>query len=120
MHEAIINFRKKMADEAISKVMLYLSSLGLKKYRAILFGSYARGDFNYASDIDLLIISDELPEGLNERLSFLNLKRWDTPDVEPIGWTEKEYEMRKKKRDPFIGLLEKEGIDLIYKSVCSK
>lgn len=110
MHEAIINFRKKMADEAISKVMLYLSSLGLKKYRAILFGSYARGDFNYASDIDLLIISDELPEGLNERLSFLNLKRWDTPDVEPIGWTEKEYEMRKGKNDPFITLLGKEGV----------
>jgi hypothetical protein len=31
-------------------------------------------------------------------------------DVEPIGWTEQEYEMRKKKGDPFIALLEKEGV----------
>ncbi len=110
MHEAIINFRKKLEDEAIAKAKSYLLSLGLKKYKAILFGSYARGDFNYASDIDLLIISDELPEDLNERLSFLNLKRWDTPDVEPIGWTEKEYKIRKDKKDPFIKLLEKEGV----------
>ena len=109
MHEAIINFRKKMEAEAVAKTRSYLSSLGLKKYKAILFGSYARGDFNYASDIDLLIISDELPENLNERLSFLNLKRWNTPEVEPIGWTEREYEMRKNKKDPFIALLEKEG-----------
>jgi predicted nucleotidyltransferase len=110
MHEAIIKFRTKMREDALQKVRQYLSSLGLKKYRAILFGSYARGDFNYASDIDLLIISDELPESLNERLSFLNLKRWGVADVEPIGWTEKEYALRKKKNDPFIGLLEKEGI----------
>lgn len=110
MHEAIIKFRTKMRKDALQKVRQYLSSLGLKKYRAVIFGSYAKGDFNYASDIDLLIISDELPEDLNERLSFLNLKRWGVADVEPIGWTEKEYELRKNKHDPFIGLLEKEGI----------
>jgi predicted nucleotidyltransferase len=102
--------RKKKINDAFNKARKYLLSLGLKKYRAILFGSYARGDFNYASDIDLLIISDELPGELNERLSFLNLKRWDTPEVEPIGWTEKEYAMRKEKKDPFITLLEKEGV----------
>jgi predicted nucleotidyltransferase len=96
MHEGIIKLRTKMKEDAIQKVWKYLSSLGLKKYKAILFGSYARGDFNYASDIDLLVISDELPEDINERLSFLNLKRWRLADVEPIGWTEKEYETRKK------------------------
>jgi predicted nucleotidyltransferase len=105
-----MEFRTKMRDAAFEKAKRYLLSLGLKKYKAILFGSYARGDFNYASDIDLLIISDEFSDNINERLSFLNLKRWDAPDVEPIGWTEKEYELRKKKHDPFIGLLEKEGI----------
>lgn len=110
MLKSIVRMREGKKRAAFEKARKYLLSLGLKKYRAILFGSYARGDFNYASDIDLLIISDEFPEGLNERLSFLNLKRWDTPDVEPIGWTEKEYELRKKKCDPFIGLLEKEGL----------
>lgn len=110
MHEAIIKFREEKRDDAFEKAKRYLLSLGLKKYRAILFGSFAKGDFNYASDIDLLIISDELPEGINERLSFLSLKRWDTPDVEPIGWTVKEYELRKAKNDPFIEILEKEGI----------
>ncbi|MFA5353141.1 MAG: hypothetical protein WC291_02830 [Thermodesulfovibrionales bacterium] len=60
--------------------------------------------------LDLLTISDELPENISERLTFLNLKRWDTPDVEPIGWTVKEYEMRERKKDPFIGILRGEGV----------
>jgi predicted nucleotidyltransferase len=110
MHKAIVKFREEKRDEALAKAKRYLLSLGLKKYKAILFGSFARGDFNYASDIDLLVISDELPESLNERLSFLNLKRWDTPEVEPIGWTVKEYEMREKKQDPFIRILKEEGL----------
>lgn len=109
MHEAIIRFREKMRDEAVNKAKIYVSSLNLKKYKAIFFGSYARGDFNYVSDIDLLIISDELPEGLNERLSFLNLKRCNTPEVEPIGWTIKEYQIREDKNDPVIRILKEEG-----------
>jgi len=110
MLESIIKMRENLRKKAINKAELYISSLGLKKYKAILFGSYARGDFNALSDIDILIISNELPERLDERPSFLNLKRWDTPDVEPIGWNEKEYKIRVKKNDPFIALLEREGV----------
>lgn len=110
MLKSLMTLRENLRQEAIDKAKKYLDSLGLKKYQAILFGSFSKGDFNEASDIDLLIISDELPENLNDRLSFLNQKRWETPEVEPIGWTEKEYAIRRKKNDPFIGLLEKEGI----------
>lgn len=110
MHKGLVVMRENLRQSAIGKVKKYLQELGLKKYRAILFGSYAKGDFNEASDIDLLIISDELPESLNERLSLLNQKRWETPEVEPIGWTEKEYKLREEKKDPFIKLLKDEGI----------
>lgn len=58
-----------MEDKAIAKTRSYLSSLCLK-IEGNIFGSYARGDFNYAGDMDLLIISVKLLEDLNERLSF--------------------------------------------------
>lgn len=57
----------------------------------------------------MLIISDELPEGFNERLSFLNLKRCNTPEVGPISWTIKKYQIREDKNDPFIRILKEEG-----------
>ncbi len=110
MLKSLRTMRETLRKEAFEKAKKYIEALGLKKYRAILFGSYAKGDFNEASDIDLLIISDELPESLNERLSLLNQKRWETPEVEPIGWTEKEYKLREEKKDPFIKLLKDEGI----------
>lgn len=110
MLEAITLIREGAKKKAIEKIKMYLSSLGLKRYKAILFGSFARGDFNEFSDIDLLIISDELPKEFNKRLSFLNLNRWNTPEVEPIGWTFDEYKLREYKHDPFIELLKKEGV----------
>ncbi len=112
MHSSIVSIREKKKEEAIRKAKKYLSNLNLKRYRAILFGSFARGDFDFASDIDLLIISDELPEDINERQSFLNIKRWDTPEIEPIGWTEREFNTRRLKKDPFIKILQEEGIEI--------
>ncbi len=37
----------------------------------ILYGSYARGDFDYESDIDIMIIADILPEEINQYTSQL-------------------------------------------------
>lgn len=105
-------YKEKGFQKALEEARNYLKGLGLVRYKAILFGSYARGDFSEVSDIDLLIISDELPENLKERLDFLFLKRDFAPRVEPIGWTKREYELRKEAKDPFIELLEKEGIVL--------
>jgi predicted nucleotidyltransferase len=39
--------------------------------RVFLYGSVARGDFNLASDIDLLVVSDELPLQPLARAEFL-------------------------------------------------
>jgi predicted nucleotidyltransferase len=47
----------------------------------ILFGSIARGDWTESSDIDLLIVADELSGDAGE--NFLKLKRYS---VEPIGY----------------------------------
>ncbi len=110
MYKGILNYRSDMAQRAYKKALLYLSSLGITRYRAIIFGSFARGDFDFYSDIDLLIISNELPEGPMERLSFLAQKRHLAPEIEPVGWTEREYEQRRASGDPFLEVLHREGI----------
>lgn len=105
-------YKVELFQRALEEAKIYPQGLGLHKFKAILFGSFARGDFTELSDIDLLIISEELPENLQERLDFLHQKRKFAPRVEPIGWTLKEYELRKRAEDPFIEVLEKEGIVL--------
>ncbi|MDW8470041.1 MAG: nucleotidyltransferase domain-containing protein [Burkholderiales bacterium] len=49
------------AAERLARVRRYLAALGLRRWRAIVFGSVGRGDFTAESDTDLLVVSDELP-----------------------------------------------------------
>lgn len=65
---------------------------------AVVFGSYARGDFNTWSDIDVLVVSDALPADPRQRLDML---WWHRPGgVEPVGWTLAEHQVRRRRRDP--------------------
>ncbi len=92
------------------RVEQYLSRLPFSQYRAIIFGSVARGDFIQESDTDLLIITNEFPSSMKGRLDILFDLRDETPEIEPIGWREDEYQNRKANGDPFIQVLETEGV----------
>lgn len=92
------------------RVEQYLSRLPFSQYRAIIFGSVARGDFIQESDTDLLIITNEFPPSMKGRLDILFDLRDETPEIEPIGWREDEYQNRKANGDPFIQVLETEGV----------
>lgn len=98
--------------ERIARVRKYLAAVGLKRYRAIVFGSVGRGDFTAESDTDLLIVSDELPADPRARLDLLFSVRDVAPEVEPIGWREDDWRRRCREADPFIALLEREGLQL--------
>jgi len=65
---------------------------------AVVFGSYARGDFNTWSDIDVLVISDELPENSRDRSDLL--WRHQPGGLSAIGWTTGEHQARRRRRDP--------------------
>jgi len=57
---------KAVLDEITSKVCSAAKEvLGDKLEKVILFGSYARGDYDEESDIDIMIISDIVPEDAN-------------------------------------------------------
>ncbi len=64
----------------------------------ILYGSFARGDYTPLSDLDLLIVSDDVPENPVERLKDYMVS--DLPlDVEPRVYTRRElYRLAAQKR----------------------
>jgi hypothetical protein len=89
----------------------------LERYRpqkAILFGSFARGDYHALSDVDILIVKEtETPfvERIGEVLAL-----FDWPDalpVEPLVYTPMEFERMKREQNPLIERVLAEGI-VIY------
>ena len=79
----------------------------------ILFGSYARGDFHDDSDIDLLLLLDQMDDLASERakyfpvISQLSLK-YDTV-ISIIPYTIHEF---RSKKTPFILNVSQEGISV--------
>lgn len=68
------------------------------KAKIFLFGSRARGDNFISSDFDIMIVSDKFKDKkfnmrLREIYNFWNYKY----DLEPICYTEKEFQERKNK-----------------------
>ncbi len=87
-----------------------LSSFGIHTRRLILFGSFARGDFNELSDIDFVVIAPEF-DGTCE-LSLIE-KLWQATlvadnRIEPIPCGEKEWETDQSR--PILEIARKEGI----------
>jgi len=87
----------------------------LNPRRIILFGSFARGDINEGSDVDLIVIAD-WKEGFLERIKLLlDLDEFGIP-LEPIGYTEEEFEDLIDGENPFILEALKEG-KVIYEGL---
>ena len=83
--------------------------------RAILYGSFARGDYNKASDIDLILVSNEFKGRIFDRVGIvLNLYKGKR-DLEPLVYQQEEFEKMVREERPFIISALKEGIDLTMK-----
>lgn len=87
-------------NNVIDVLMDYSEVVSFKvgKFTGILYGSMARGDNNLWSDIDFLVISDNLPEHPLKRLEFL-YSLADNP-IEVKGYTRKEFLKMIEKRNP--------------------
>ena len=64
---------------------------------AVVIGSVARGDFNRWSDVDLLLVADELPAGFLERHDLLPPR---PGGIQPILWTPAEWEDQAARGNP--------------------
>ncbi|CAN5644846.1 hypothetical protein BH20ACT2_BH20ACT2_24600 [soil metagenome] len=91
--------RRGERSEAIEAARRYAQAIGVDValVAAVVFGSYARGDFNSWSDVDVLVLSDDLPADPQERLDVLWRRR--PGGIEPVGWTLVEHQARRRRRD---------------------
>ncbi|MBO3802840.1 MAG: nucleotidyltransferase domain-containing protein [Candidatus Brockarchaeota archaeon] len=86
----------------------------LKPDRIILYGSFARGDVNEGSDVDLIVITDWKEDPLERIGKLLELNKFNIP-IEPLGYTEEEFERLIEERNPFILQVLDEG-KVIYQA----
>ena len=82
---------------------------GYNAERLILFGSYARGDINEGSDIDIVLIKDTNKRFIERIGDVLKLYKGNIP-MEPLIYTPEEFK-RMKNRD-FIKTILKEGVEI--------
>ena len=93
-----------LIDKTLGVPMLLraaLAPLADRIVRAVLFGSSARGDDRASSDIDVILVGDELQ--LEEVYAALErVEKRIGRVVSPTVYTEEEYERRRRERHPFL------------------
>lgn len=67
----------------------------------ILFGSFATGDINEGSDVDVLVVADFKKGFLDRIRKLMDLNTFGIP-LEPVGYTPEEFEEMKRSGNPFI------------------
>ncbi len=104
------------SEEVFEKIRAYVNAVvkRLNPQLVVLFGSFATGDINEGSDVDILVVAD-FKEGFLERIgTLMELNTFGIP-VEPLGYTPEEFEDMKRRKNPFVlEVLEKGKI--LYKS----
>ena len=83
--------------------------------RAIIFGSYARGEADEYSDIDLVIIKDTEIPFLDRYKDFDGLFRVMPKALEILVYTAEEFENMREGGNPFILNVVEDGI-VIYEA----
>ncbi|MBU4486980.1 MAG: nucleotidyltransferase domain-containing protein [Candidatus Delongbacteria bacterium] len=101
-----------MADANITEIVKkYIDILLTEKYKIInayLFGSYAKGNFNEDSDIDVALVFDKLKDRFDTRVELMKLGRRIDLRIEPHPFSKKDL----KDSDPFLSEVLRTGIKI--------
>lgn len=82
----------------IARTWAHESGPALGARAIVVVGSVARGDFNKWSDLDVLVVADDLPGTLAARLALVARR---PPGLEAILWTPSELaDRRSRATDP--------------------
>lgn len=87
--------RSALLDGAIRFADGIDSSLGVRA--VVVFGSVARGDFHSSSDVDVLVVADNLPDRALDRNESIGVP---PPRVSFVAWTPEEWSAEKARRNP--------------------
>jgi predicted nucleotidyltransferase len=104
------------SQEIFEKIKKYTEAVvqALDPQAVILFGSFARGDINEGSDVDICVVAD-FREGFLDRIKIL-LELNEGLPLEPIGYTPEEFKRMEEQRNPFILEIKREG-KVLYGSI---
>mgnify|MGYP005856628895 CR=1 FL=1 len=73
-------------------------------------GSVARGDFNVWSDVDVVVVSDALPERIPDRAELLAADA--PPGVQAVGYSSDGFRAALRRGDPLAVSAVREGVIL--------
>jgi uncharacterized protein len=84
----------------------------LKRYnpdRIIIFGSYARGEADEYSDMDVVVIKNTDKRFLERLIEVAKYLDNDLGKIDVFVYTSQEFEDMKRRRNPFVEKILKEG-----------
>ncbi|MCS7234899.1 MAG: nucleotidyltransferase domain-containing protein [Armatimonadota bacterium] len=105
--------RHQDREELLALARSYVGRLKarLSVVAAAVVGSVARGDFNVWSDVDVVVVAEELPERAPERAALLLA---DAPGrVQPVGFTPGEFRRAWRRGNPLARAVATEGVVLL-------
>ena len=93
--------------DAIDIAQKYANAVKAKyeSVKIILFGSYAKGNFNSDSDIDIAIILKDYNNLIDTQLDLMRLRRKIDSRIEPHPFREKDFNIN----DPIVSEIIKYG-----------
>lgn len=84
-----------LTQEAIATTARRITESAHAPVKVILFGSYARGDANEGSDLDFLVIEQDIPDHAGEFLKLHRAASDGTTGVDILLMTESEFEKKR-------------------------
>lgn len=97
------------SEEIFRKIDGYINEVvkRLNPRLIVLFGSFATGDINEGSDIDILVVAEFKEDFLDRIRTLMDINTFKIP-IEPVGYTPKEFDEMKNRKNAFImNVLEK-------------
>ena len=96
--------------DALSIATEYANAVKSKydSVRIILFGSYAKGNFNADSDIDIAVVLKDYNNLIDTQLDLMRLRRKIDSRIEPHPFREKDFTIT----NPIVNEIVKFGQDL--------
>ena len=91
------------SEEIFRKINEYINEVvkRLKPHLVLLFGSFATGDINEGSDIDILIVANFNEDFLERIGTLMDINTFKIP-IEPVGYTPEEFDEMKRRKNAFI------------------
>ncbi|MFQ6073610.1 MAG: nucleotidyltransferase domain-containing protein [Candidatus Bathyarchaeia archaeon] len=91
------------SEEILRKINDYINEVvkRLNPHLVILFGSFATGDINEGSDIDILVVANFKEDFLDRIRTLMDINTFKMP-IEPVGYTPEEFDEMKNRKNAFI------------------